>query len=205
MQTFKYQCRKAKTTDSVETLARYIHLTDPYIYPKICENPVDEKWVKFIGKCMEERDNIFHINNLSVVLCDDSIIGIACVVPCGKKLCFSRGEELAKRFGDNAKIVVDGYFKPLILESSTFCGHNIVNVCIDEKYRGKGAGSSLMSYCIKEYGTQPIHLDVIASNENAIRLYKKTGFQITNEYYGFTGDNTDLQCYHMLRESTKAE
>ena len=200
MQKYDFQCRKALLTDDMQAIAKYLHLTDPYIYPKICQNPADREWVSLISRCAKTEDNIFSIDNLSVVLHDNNIIGILCVIPCGKKLSFIGGAyDLSKEFLGMLKPVKDGYFDPLISESLSYSGHNITNVCVDCNYRNKGVGGIIMTDCIEKYGHQMLHLDVIASNTPAVNLYKRFGFKITSEYYGFSGDGTKLPCYHMIR------
>jgi len=200
MSNYNYCCRKATLCDDTRKIAEYIHLTDPFIYPKITLNPGDNEWVQFISNCLTKKNNIFYIGNISVVMCDCDIIGVACVIPCQKELTITKDIELLPTISDNIQPVIEGYFAPLIEESYLYSGYNIVNICIDEKHRNKGLGSLLMTHCIEEYGAQTIHLDVIASNENAIKLYKNFGFEIKNEYMGFSGDSTLLPCYHMIRE-----
>lgn len=195
-----YFCRKATLNDNLEQIAKYIHLTDPYIYPKISSDPSGSSWINFISECVRTPDNVFNIKNISVVIYGSDIVGIACVIPCKKKLTITNDIHIPSEISDRIQAAVEGYFNPLIEESYFYDGYNIVNVCIDEKYRGKGLGSLLMSHCIHEYGSDTIHLDVIASNESAIQLYKKYGFKIENEYLGYTGDDTLLPCYHMIRE-----
>ncbi len=54
-----YICRKATPRDSIALIAKYIHLTDPYIYPAITPNPTDEEWVELISRCAVNKDNIY--------------------------------------------------------------------------------------------------------------------------------------------------
>ena len=200
MQKYNIRCRKALMSDDIESIARYLHLTDIYIYTKLCQDPSDKEWVEFVRNCMKKENNIFNINHLSVVLHDDDIIGVMCVIPCGKKLNFTyNADDVSTNFADKLGLVTEGYFDPLMSETLSYDGVNITNVCIDSSYQGKGIGTLLMSYGVKEYGAQTMHLDVIASNEAAIKLYKRFGFEFTNEYYGYSGDDTKLLCYHMIR------
>ena len=37
----QFICRMALPSDCVQNIAKYIHLTDPYIYPQICTDPQD--------------------------------------------------------------------------------------------------------------------------------------------------------------------
>lgn len=56
-----------------------------------------------------------------------------------------------------------------------------VGMGVLRRYRGRGIGSSLLERCLEEAearGLERIELDVFASNETAIRLYEKYGFQL---------------------------
>ncbi len=201
----KFCCRAASHLDPVEKIAQYLYLTDPYIYPSICQDPVDPNWVDLIRQCMQADNNIFHIRNLSVIEDMGNIVGVACVIPCGRKLDFLENVQISESFRNKLHIAEEGYFIPLMAESRKYTGHNITNICLDPDYRGKGLGILLLSHCLAEYGTQRIHLDVIASNEAAIQLYKNAGFSIVSKYLGFSGTDTKLPCYHMLYTPKKAE
>ena len=198
MQTTDYCYRKANASDDAALIAAYIHLTDPYIYPSICSDPADPNWIAFITECLNTPGNIFHFDHISVAMYQGRIVGIACVIPCGKQLNFAENIQTSNLFQDPCLPALSGYFSPLIAESKEFTGYNITNFCVDAQHRGKGVGSALMAHCISEYGDSPIHLDAVADNTAALRLYKNFGFQIETEYNGFSGNGEDLPCYHML-------
>ena len=199
MQKFDYCCRSAASCDNIEQIAKYIHLTDPYIYPKITPHPGDKAWVDLIAECLTKADNLFSLRHISVVTYGDDIVGIACTIPCGKKLTFSEGITIPQTLRNSISPVIEGYFHPLLEESYQYSGYNIVNVCIDENHRGRGVGKQLMAHCIRQYGSDTIHLDTIASNLAAVKLYTQSGFAISGQYMGYSGDDTLLPCYHMIR------
>ncbi len=199
MPTFDFKCRKVNDQDNIGEIARCIHLTDPYIYPVICSDPENEDWVAFIEQCMETPGNIFYRDHLCVLEQDAHIVGIACIVPCGKPLTITENVHVPERLRAGMVKAIQGYFLPLIEESVAYEGYNIVNVCVDSPYRGMGLGTKLVEYCVRKYGEDLIHLDVIASNKTAVKLYQNQGFSIVDEYLGFSGNDTDLPCYHMIR------
>lgn len=201
MQISDYYCRKATEQDDVAKIAKYIHLTDPYIYPKIAPDPTDEAWVSIVSQCLKRKDNVFSLCNFTVITYGDEIVGLSCIIPCGKRLTFSEGIIVPHTFLNGISQVNAGYFDPLIEENCIYSGYNFVNVCIDEAHQGKGVGERLLRYCIAQHDGSTLHLDVIASNTAAIRLYEKVGFRICNEYLGFSGDDTLLPCYHMMRNT----
>lgn len=195
----EFVCRKALPSDAPGKIAEYIHLTDPYIYPGICGDPSDPDWRDFIGACLESTSNIYCRENIVVLLHKEEIIGIACVIPCGKMLTITEGIVVPRKLEQKIETVKKGYFDPLIEESRTFDGYNIVNFCIDGRYQGRGLGKRLMAYCVELYGGEPMHLDVIAANAPAVALYEKFSFKKESLYMGFSGSETLLPCYHMTR------
>lgn len=199
----KYKCRKAKDTDDIDAIAKYIHLTDQYIYPFICEDPCDDNWKQLILQCTKMKNNIFNLDYISVVLCDEKIVGVACVIPCGRRKVFLEEQDVPSDLQEHMDVVKKGYFEPLIKESMQYEGYNITNICIDQNHWGHGVGSLLMEHCILLYGESPIHLDVIADNTAAVRLYEKYGFIKEETYYGFSGSDKRLSCHHMLRMPQK--
>ena len=72
---------------------------------------------------------------------------------------------------------VIGYLSLEIYKDEDYC--YIDDFCIDEKYRGKGIGSSLIEESIKitkEYKINNIRLHVFSFNTQAIKLYTKYDF-----------------------------
>ena len=70
-------------------------------------------------------------------------------------------------------------------------------IAVDEGWRNKGIGKSLINYMKELYGNKVIwHLEVACSNKSAIHLYKSYGFEINSiitNYYG-----TGKDAYRML-------
>lgn len=62
----------------------------------------------------------------------------------------------------------------------------IANVIVDEMYRGKGYGRRLCETLLakaKEMGGYTAYLQVIQTNQIAINLYEKLGFEKTYSYW----------------------
>lgn len=63
---------------------------------------------------------------------------------------------------------------------------SIEAICVDEKNRGKGIGTSLLE-CVKmigkEEGCTDMYLTVNEENKKAIQLYEKLGFKVGNIAY----------------------
>ena len=193
----------AREDDDIRAIARCLYETDPYIYPYAYADAEDPAWVETVACGFAAKRNVFSRAHLSVALKGDTIVGVLCTLPCGTALTFAEDLPERLREGDAFHGVNEGYFKPLIEESLDLCGYNVSNLCVAAPYRGLGIGEALLEFGVERYGTSPIYLDVIASNTPAVRLYQKLGFAIQKEYLGFSGSDTPLPCYQMLRMPQK--
>lgn len=79
-------------------------------------------------------------------------------------------------------------------------GH-VISIAVLEGWRGRGIGYSLMVNAMeamrKYYGAEEYYLEVRVSNEPAIRLYKKLGFNVVRVLPGYYLDGEDA--YLMAR------
>lgn len=201
MKAYNVICRRATERDDVGAIAACIHLTDPYIYPVICDDPHGAPWKNMFSDCYFSKDNIFYFKNIYIAEIDHSIAGVLCAIACGRSYRFVEDICPSGACADGLLKANEGYFLPLIEETKGYKGFNITNVCIDPRFRGMGIGRKLMTHCLRQLGGIAFHLDVIADNTPAVRLYEKMGFAITSAYYGFSGTDEPLRCYHMVREN----
>ena len=70
-----------------------------------------------------------------------------------------------------------------IIGSVTCYGNEIDDLIVNKKYQHKGYGRQLLLWGmahIREKSNAPILLHVAEWNKDALRLYQKTGFEITN-------------------------
>jgi ribosomal protein S18 acetylase RimI-like enzyme len=63
--------------------------------------------------------------------------------------------------------------------------YKLYNLFINQKSRGLGFGTKMMSEIIKKFHDKPIQLDVLKGNNAALALYNKMGFTIVKEYKDF--------------------
>jgi len=72
-------------------------------------------------------------------------------------------------------------------------GH-IVSVAVLPEHRRKGIGEALVARAmegIRAYGAKQWYLEVRVTNEEAIALYKKLGFEVTRTVHGYYADGED--------------
>ncbi len=192
--------RKATENDDFAAIAGLVHLTDPYIYPTVCEAPDDPFFYGLLLRCFKDKTNIFFLENIWLALCEERVVGILCAIPCGRKATFL--DNLLLTDGEKARLskANEGYFLPLIEESAAFDGYNVTNLCVAPAFRGRGVGEGLLRFYLESVKGDPVHLDVIAANGAAVRLYERCGFVLEKEYNGFSGTEEPLLCYHMIRK-----
>src|SRR4030043_1028613 len=71
---------------------------------------------------------------------------------------------------------------------------HMANFAIEPRYRNKGYGASFLQFCMyfgDRLSIETIKLEVRVSNDSAIRLYKKAGFQITSLLKRYYIDNNE--------------
>jgi ribosomal-protein-alanine N-acetyltransferase len=72
-------------------------------------------------------------------------------------------------------------------------GH-VVSVAVMPEHRRHGIGVALVSKALEAmrlYNAKQCYLEVRSSNEEAIRLYKKLGFEVTRTAHGYYADGED--------------
>jgi ribosomal-protein-alanine N-acetyltransferase len=72
-------------------------------------------------------------------------------------------------------------------------GH-IVSVAVLPEHRRKGIGIALVSQAMdgmRAYGAKQCYLEVRVTNEEAVSLYKKLGFEVTRTVHGYYADGED--------------
>ena len=71
-----------------------------------------------------------------------------------------------------------GFYNGKDKDSNTF---EIGNICVKPEYQNKGIGTAVLKEIIFENKDKNIRLQVFKTNEKAINLYKKMGFEKEEE------------------------
>ena len=72
-------------------------------------------------------------------------------------------------------------------------GH-VVSIAVSSEHRRKGIGEALVSKAMeamKLYNAKQSYLEVRVTNDDAIRLYKKLGFEVSRTMHGYYADGED--------------
>jgi ribosomal-protein-alanine N-acetyltransferase len=67
------------------------------------------------------------------------------------------------------------------------------------EYRGRGIGRALLEACEKQLPTQRVHLSVRPSNEEAIRMYKFSGYYVIDRWKKYYNDGEDAIVMEKLK------
>ena len=189
------------TPAHANALLRYCHesqlmilnIPDPYCQPIEAYEECADSIEKEFPRILERLNEIPSITKMS----ESDISEIAEL----ERACFSEPwsenslkEELAN---DTARFYVLRDSEKLLgyIGANNICGEvYITNVAVNENYRGKGCGKMLVNHLIKQCEAEDalfVTLEVRKSNENAIALYKKCGFQRVGERKDFYSKPTE--------------
>ncbi|MCZ2127088.1 MAG: GNAT family N-acetyltransferase [Anaerolineales bacterium] len=67
----------------------------------------------------------------------------------------------------------------------------IATIAVDSNYRRRGIGAALLSACEARLGVPRARLTARISNEGAIRLYKREGYEMADVWKGYYSDGED--------------
>lgn len=74
----------------------------------------------------------------------------------------------------------------------------IENIFVDNNFRGRGIAKSLIEYQLKKIQADKAYLNVLQNNINALKYYKKLGFQ---ECFTFNIDNPENKIYPCIQKT----
>lgn len=67
----------------------------------------------------------------------------------------------------------------------------IATIAVDSEFRRRGVGATLLSACEARLGVPRARLTVRLSNESAIRLYKREGYEMADVWKAYYADGED--------------
>jgi ribosomal-protein-alanine N-acetyltransferase len=66
---------------------------------------------------------------------------------------------------------------------------DLFKIFISEKFRKKGIAKKLINYLINYHRNKPIYVEVLHTNDIAIKMYLHLGFKVINERKNYYGEN----------------
>jgi len=194
--------RTAQKEDNIYEIARCIYLTDPYIYPAAFGND-QGKAINAITSIIGTQNSLFDLKNIVVASLDNRICGIVVYNKEGavweKDWLYENIREYIPDkkyfFKASEKYFEEAAFKPQLQELK------IISCCVLPGFRNMGIGKRLVEWISDTYPDYTETLDVLANNLAAVRLYQECGYEIVEQYKGFSIDeDTRPDCYHMLKK-----
>jgi ribosomal protein S18 acetylase RimI-like enzyme len=155
-------------------------------------------------KLVKVFTHMFVVDDFYVCIIDNEVVGMAA---CANKEAYSIKHDkkvLIKELGLIKGLATNMFLNkiftkppkyPMEIDSKT---GSIENVVTNSNYRKKGIATSLMEYIFALNMYEKYILEVVDTNENAIKLYKKLGFKevCTQKIHSFN-------CVYMLKENVK--
>ncbi len=178
--------------DSKEEIALCLYQTDPYIYPQAFGDN-KEKAVRAISRIIGMDRSLFDYSNLYVARYNRQICGVCCIYDGHAEWDTGRikkriGEHVmaAEQMAEGFEEVSDQYFSKIVEEKLGEDEVELVAVCVEEGFRGKGIGKGMLQSLLKEARLQnkKIRLTALADNDKAIGVYKAVGFEETKDENG---------------------
>ena len=80
---------------------------------------------------------------------------------------------------DQVYILTDG---GELIGSVALKGNEIDDLLVDKKYQGQGYGRQILLWALENIQAKPVILHVAEWNKRAIKLYEKTGFEVTKTF-----------------------
>ncbi|MCR5048172.1 MAG: GNAT family N-acetyltransferase [Saccharofermentans sp.] len=189
-----------------KSIAKLIYDTDPFIYPAMFGEGDEGRRtaVKVLSLLLRKgTDPMFCLDNIFIKMKRNKIVGL---------ILWNKGE-LSWDYGvlmsaaQEAGVVLDKKRLDIVKENyfsdnydSSVCERiSLINVCVDNKQRGEGVGNSLLKEFITRHDGD-MELVVLSDNSEAVKLYQKYGFVISNEKNGFSLTDNKPGCYEMIRK-----
>ena len=178
--------------DSIEQVARLIYKSDAYIYPNWFKS-IDDG-VRVISK-MIDLPTLYNRTNITVAVTQSGRVAGALVSCCSPVLedkahIYEAFRCAGVEVPENTEEIFESYYEKMALDTD---GYYLANLAVDEDFRGKGIGATLLAKVIEE--KDYCHLECVKENISAWRIYQRLGFSIVEEYPGVF----DVPCYKMVR------
>ncbi len=146
------------------------------------------RFAEIIAQAYTQPNHSYSYENVMFAECDKRIIGMALGFTAEQHRNFS-DKPIKEAAGIRAvrMKIVKMLFAPMlqILETIATDDFYLLSMAVENEFRGKGIGSTLMDYIEKQSRTKGLirlSLDVSANNEGARRLYEHRGMNIESQW-----------------------
>ncbi len=188
------EIRKLRPEDDLGRAAEILFQADPYIMPDLFGN---QKTAGLVGGCLfsEDLEQLFCFDRTLVAVQDGTMQGILCyrtdVCRWDEQILRDAYARKGCTFPAGFERVNREYFDKVasleLLHNSAEC----IFLAVEEVHRGNGIGSCLLAQWLLS-GRDAYYLDVLESNETAIALYKRHGFEVIREQWAYPSSGQEI-------------
>ena len=197
--------RPARVTDDMQTIARCLYLTDPYIYPGAFG--ADEAFaLKALTELVKMEGSLFHYRNIWLACEGETVCGLVLLNNGSAKWEEDKSAAAVTAHIPDAEAFAfasEAYFSQ-VAKQPPEDQIDIVACCVLPEHRRKGIARKLLSAVLDAYSDKHVTLDVLADNASAISLYKSCGFVTESRQKGFSLDVQNRpDCLHMRKKTER--
>lgn len=186
--------RKLSLDDDLNAIGRLIYHTDPYIYPALFENNIEN--ATKVAPFLVNTDSYYNYKNISICLVDGVIAGYMVVLKNSSAIKNREAfkEAFMKAIGyvpPRFDEVMDGYCDLIVVHEGT---NEVLSVAVLPEFRRMGVANALLESLDAK---TTYRLACIKANDGARKLYENNGFVYDLDYPGFIG----IPCVELVKKS----
>ncbi|MBQ6396494.1 GNAT family N-acetyltransferase [Candidatus Saccharibacteria bacterium] len=198
--------RNLKADDDLARAGELLFLVDPLIFPDFLG---DSERAKAFGPQLfsaTPETALFSFSRTLVAEQNGELLGIMCyreteVAPWDAEKITERFRSTGRPLPDNFLRANESYMKKITDAELPADSAEIEFLATAPEARGRGVASRLFEYMKNPDKYAELHLDVLANNENAIRLYEKQGFERVSTFPCYPDGSVNV--YHMVLKLRK--
>ncbi|MBQ3464501.1 GNAT family N-acetyltransferase [Candidatus Saccharibacteria bacterium] len=203
-----FEVRNLSPEDDLSRAGELLYMVDPFIFPDFLGD--EERAKEFGPKLFNDKENGLFSYGRTLVAedSDGKLEGILCyrtseVEPWDSEVVTEKFKEAGAELPENFERANENYMKKITDAELPPKSAELEFVATAPEARGQGVATKMFEQLRDSGEFEQLHLDVLANNEGAINLYKKWGFEITDEFPCYPDGS--VQVYHMILNLKKGE
>ncbi len=178
--------------EMVKAIGDLIYLTDPYIYPDMFEG--DILLAEKLAYKLLSKETLFNYKNIKVAMLDNKVAGFMIIIDKypsnNSELIRESFMEIIGKLPPRLNNVISDYFE---MFANGWVGTQIMSLAVKEEFRNKKVATRMLNSLDNN---TTYSLACIKDNEIARRLYAHCGFELLEEYVGYT----NIMCVELVKK-----